>query len=101
MDVYLNDPSISAGILKSMLDECPLAAWHRSWLNPNRKPETSDAMSLGTVIHAALLENNFDVAEVVDPKDYPGVRGGIPRGWTTDLIKAKRDSIIAAGKIPL
>lgn len=101
MSEYLATPALSASVLKALLDECPLAAWYRSWLNPHRAPTTSDRMDLGTLVHSMLLEGNVGKAEVIDPAKYPGKQGGIPKGWTNDAIKAARDEARAAGRIPV
>lgn len=98
---YLAMPALSASVLKALLDECPRAAWHRSWLNPHRARDTNDAMDLGTLVHSMLLEGHIGHVEVIDPVNYKGKQGGIPKGWTNDAIKAARDAARAAGKIPV
>ena len=55
---------------------------------------------IGKASHSLLLEG-IDLAVKIDPVDFKGPKGGIPKGWTTDLIREARDEAIASGKIPL
>lgn len=99
---YLAIPALSAGIVRTLLDRCPRAAWHESWLNPQRARYDTAATDIGTVAHAVLLEGSDDCVEVIDPKDHPAEKtGAIPDGWTNKSIRAARDVARAAGKIPL
>ena len=34
MAEYLAAPAVSASIVKTIISECPRAAWFESWLNP-------------------------------------------------------------------
>jgi hypothetical protein len=103
MAEYLRIPAVSTGIVRTLLDRCPRAAWAESWLNPNPlPPDDSDASDAGTIGHAILLEGSEACCEVVDPKLYPAkTTGAIPDGWTNVSIRAKRDEIRAAGRIPI
>ena len=49
MAEYLAIPALSAGILRTLVDRCPRAAWYESWLNPERARTDSPATDLGTV----------------------------------------------------
>ncbi len=100
MEQYLAMPAVSASILKAMIDQCPKAAWHESWLNSEREREDSAEMDAGTIIHAILLEGNESGIEVIDPEHYPAEKtGAIPDGWTNKAIRQARDNARAAGKI--
>ena len=101
MAEYLAIPALSAGVIKTLVDECPAAARHDSYLNAGRKPDDTDATDVGSIAHAILLEGSRECLAIIDPADYPAKTGGIPKGWTNDAIRAARDAARAAGKIPL
>lgn len=103
MEEYLAMPAASASLMCTLLEQCPRAAWYDSWLNPRRPERTSTAaQSVGTLAHALLLEGSVSKLEVVDPRDYPAkTTGNIPDGWTNQAIRARRDAVIMAGKIPV
>jgi hypothetical protein len=102
MGEYLALPAVSASIIRAMVDRCPAAARHESWLNPGRERDTSDAMDAGSIAHEILLEGSDDCCAVIDPNDHPAkTTGAIPEGWTNASIRAARDSARAAGKIPV
>ena len=65
---YLAIPALSAGIVRTLLDRCPRAAWHESWLNPQRARYDTAATDIGTVAHAVLLEGSDDCVEVIERK---------------------------------
>lgn len=93
MAEYLAMPAVSASLLKAMIDECPRAAWWRSWMNPTPPAAGSDATvasDAGTVAHQILLEGSADCVAVVDAKD-----------WRTNAAKDAREAATAAGKIAL
>jgi hypothetical protein len=88
MAEYLAMPAVSASLLQTAIDECPRAAWHRSWMNPHARADASDeAQSAGTVAHGILLEGSTANVVVVDAKD-----------WRTNTAKEARDAAIAAKK---
>ncbi len=103
MAEYLSMPAVSASLLKVIVTQCPLAAWHESWLNP--KPPEDDSTSesdAGSIAHGILLEGSTAGVEVIDPRDHPAEKtGNIPDGWTNKSIKAARDAAREAGKIPV
>lgn len=106
MDVYLSDPvvapSLSSSIAITLLQKSPLHAWANHPRNPKRLPrDDSRVASIGTVAHALLLEKSEDNVVVLDPQDYIGKRGGVPKGYTNDAIREARDAAIADGKTPL
>lgn len=102
METYLKMPACSSGAIIDTLDRCPRAAWYDSWLNPHRPADSSTpAQSVGTLAHELFLEGTSNKLAIINPEDYPGPRGGIPKGWTTDAIKAARDEAVKAGKVPV
>lgn len=103
MAEYLALPAVSQGVLQTLLDKCPRAAWFDSYLNPNRpRGEDSDEMDAGTIAHAILLEGSTAGVAVIDPLDHPAEKGGgIPVGWTNKSIRAARDAARADGKVPV
>lgn len=102
MEKYLEMESVSASVLKSMIDECPAQAWFDSYLNPNRERTSSAAMNIGTIAHSILLEGSAGNVEVIDPEHYPADKtGNIPDGWTNKAIRTARDNAVLAGKIPM
>lgn len=100
---YLRAPAVSAGLLSTLLDRCPRAAWAESWLNPEPLPrDDNGASDAGTIAHAILLEGSEDCCEIIDPRDYPAQStGAIPEGWTNVAIRAARDRARALGKVPV
>lgn len=99
---YLALPALSAGVVRTMVDRCPLAAWHESPLNEARVIDTSPATDTGSIAHAILLEGSRECVAVIDPQDHPAEKtGAIPDGWTNKSIRAARDAARAAGKIPV
>lgn len=103
MQEYMQIKAVSAGVLRTLIDECPLAAWHCSAFNPQpTEPDDTDASDAGTIIHQILLEGSTDCCVVVDPAEHPNEKGGgFAAGWTNKSIKAARDGIRADGKIPI
>jgi len=102
MPEYLGIRALSAGVIKTMIQQCPKAAWERSWLNPNKEPDFHDAAEFGTVCHSLILEKDDSDIEEIDPADHPaGTTGNIPDGWTNKSIREARDTARAIGKIPL
>lgn len=101
MESYLTTPAVSAPCLKTLIEQCPRAAWHESWLNPDRPRDDSDAADLGTIAHSMILEGGPGKVLVIDPEDYPAKNGNIPKGWTNEAIRATRDAARASGLIPV
>lgn len=101
MSAYLQLPAASAGLLKTLVDKCPHAAWASSWLNPDREADHGDASDLGTIVHSLLLEGDDEGVEVIQPTDYPSKTGSIPKGWTNNDIRQARDIARGAGRIPV
>jgi PDDEXK-like domain of unknown function (DUF3799) len=102
MQDYLDMPAVSASLLCTTLDYCPAAAWHESWMNPDRERETSDELDVGTVAHSIFLEGSTAGVVVIDPNDHPAEKGGgIPKGWSNKSIRFARDAAREQGKIPV
>ena len=102
MEKYLALPAVSALLVKTIISECPRAAWWQSWLNPAQERKTSDEMDAGTIAHALILEGSTAGVAVIDPRDHPAEKtGAIPVGWTNKSIKAARDYAREQGKIPV
>jgi hypothetical protein len=105
MEQYLAMHAVNASLLHELDERCPAAALYASWLNPN--PDEADEedetvqQGVGTIAHSVLLEGSTACVAVIDPNDHAGPRGGIPKGWTNDSIKAARAEAIAAGKVPI
>jgi len=97
-------PAVNAGLLKTLLERCPKAAWFESWLNPGRPASTSDdAQRIGTVAHSIFLEGDASVMRVIDPKDHPNKTKpfAVPAGWTNTAMQEARAAAIADGKTPM
>lgn len=102
MQEYLAIKAVSAGVLKTLLDECPRKAWHVSPFNPNPPPpEDTDASDKGSIIHSLLLGSS-EAVQVFDPADFPNMKGGgVASGWSNKAIREARDAARLAGKIPI
>lgn len=91
MAEYLAMPAVSAGLLHTLDTECPRAAWHASWLNPQRdRGDSTKGQDAGSVAHAILLEGSEACVRSIDAPD-----------WRTKAAKEERDAAREAGKIPL
>lgn len=106
MGAYLADPcpvpSLNATTAITMIQESPLHGWTFHPRHPKPQPrEDSQEANIGTVAHAMLLERSEDCAVMLDPNDYIGKRGGVPKGYTNDAIREARDAVYAEGKTPL
>lgn len=102
METYLDIAALSAGVIKTLVDRCPAAAWYESWLNSARVKDDTTATDLGTIAHGILLEGSTDKVVVIDPRDHPAEKtGAIPNGWTNKSIRAARDEARASGCTPI
>jgi len=102
MSEYLAIPALSGGVLTTLVQDCPLAAWTDSYLNPNREQSHNMDADIGSVAHKLLLEKSAEGIEVIDPADHPNEKGGgYAQGWTNKSIKAAREQARLAGKIPM
>ena len=99
---YLAIKAVSAGVLRTLLDECPAAAFWISPWNPNRPPdEPTDGSDKGEIIHTLLLGSN-EAVQVFNPEEFPNAKGGgVATGWSNKAIREARDAARAAGKIPI
>lgn len=102
MAEYLALPAVGSGVIATMAERCPAAAWHESYLNPHRAPDPSRASDAGELAHAIVLEGSEERVCVIDPRDFPAKStGAIPDGWTNVAIRGARDAARADGKIPV
>ncbi len=103
MQEYLALKAVSAGVLRTLIEECPAAAWHYSAFNPEPAPaDDTDASDAGTIIHSIILEGGAGSIAVFDPAEYPNLKGGgTATGWTNKAIKEARDTARSIGKIPI
>ena len=94
--------AVSASIIKTIIDRCERAAWHESWLNPDRERDFTKATDTGTIAHGILLEGSTAGIVIIDPRDHPAEKtGNIPDGWTNKSIREARDAARRSGKIPV
>ena len=100
---YLALPAFSASVASDLVDFCPRAAFHSSYLNNSpRDADDTAASDAGSIAHGILLEGSTSNVEIIDPQDYPAKgTGSIPEGWTNKGIQDARDAARAAGKIPV
>jgi hypothetical protein len=99
---YLAIDALSSTPARTIIEECPRAAWWRSRLNPEREREESERMDIGTIAHSLLLEGDRSKIAVIDPADFPAkTTGAIPEGWTNASIRAARDNARASGLQPV
>lgn len=102
MPHYLRLRALSAGVLTTLIDRCPMAAWFESPWNPQFQPDDSKEADNGTVAHAILLEGAHAAVDVFNPADYPNAKGeGVATGWTNKAIREARDRCRLAGRIPV
>ena len=89
-DALVDQPSLSASIIKTMLAKSPLHAWaEHPRLNPNYKPDDDTKLDIGTAAHALLLQG-MDTMEVLDFPDF-----------RTKAAREARDDAREAGKTPI
>jgi hypothetical protein len=92
---YLSDPcpnpSLSRSTIKDLISKTPRHAfWNHPKLNPDFKPEESEAkFDIGTAAHSIFLEGD-NIAVKIDADD-----------WRTTKAKEARDTARADGKVPL
>lgn len=73
-EIYHSLPRLSASGIGNMLIGPP-TYWADSWMNPDKKERTSEALILGAAYHVARLEpHRFTDCYIreIDPEDYPG-----------------------------
>ena len=103
MSEYLQIKAVSAGVLRTLIDECPYAAWYSSPFNPTPPPaDDTDASDAGTICHSILLEGSTEKVKVFDPADYPNLKGsGTATRWSNKGIRTARDEARDEGLIPI
>lgn len=97
MPEYLQIKALSSGLIHTMLAQSPE---HAAYEQQQPDGEMSAIAEHGVAVHDALLEGVNRIA-VINPQDYAGPRGGVPKGWTNDAIKAARDVARSNGKLPM
>lgn len=94
MEEYLSDPcvepSLSSGIVKTLLTDCPAKAWFcHPRLNPDYQEECDGKFDIGTAAHSLLLEGD-DIADIIQSDSY-----------RTNAAKEARDNSRKANRVPL
>ncbi len=92
-DVCKGAVSVSSSFLRDLIRFSPAHAYHRSPFNPDR-PETdeTEAMALGSFIHAAITGKPFKDEFALCPPDY-NARTKIGQKWKADQIAAGKTII--------
>lgn len=89
-DDVADRPTLSASIAHLLTSQSPLHAWTaHPKLNPDFAADDDPKFSIGTVVHAMLLQGE-DVAVQIDADS-----------WRTNAAKEARDAAYAAGQTPL
>lgn len=84
-------PSLSCSIATLLCRASPAHARQaHPRLNPDAVETKDEAMDIGTIAHALLLEGTTDRVAVIDAKDF-----------RTNAAKDARDAAYAAGKLPI
>lgn len=95
------EPTLSHGVACELTRASPLHARHaHPRLNPHWRPKNHAIMDAGSVAHEILLGGESRIVPI-DPEQFVGKKGGVPKGWTNDAIRAARDTAWAEGKIPV
>lgn len=87
------EPSLSASICKTLIEECPAKAWWKHpRLNPEFEPTESDTFDIGKAAHLIFLEPDLfaDGVCIIKAEDY-----------RTNAAKEARDLARLDGKVPL
>lgn len=87
------EPSISSSGLRTIFDESPAHYYARSYLNPDREPETpSEALTLGRGAHHLLLgEEHFSERFAIRPEKLNGEKWNSNRTDCKAWLKHCRD----------
>lgn len=101
MAEYLKIPAVGAGVICTLLERCPAAAWYVSHLNPHRAPDPVEESDNGELAHALVLEGDDSRCCVIDPAEHTTEKGEPSKGWTSKAMKEARDRARTAGKIPV
>ena len=100
---YLQTDAVSAGLLQTLLTQCPKAAWYESWLNTLRVDGEATKRLTPARSATTSCSRAADIMQAIDPTLYPTKSSGnIPTGLKGNAqIKAAADAARAAGKIPI
>lgn len=106
MEQYLGDPcvvpALSSSVAHTLISKSPHHAWFdHPRLNPKHEQKERSDFDIGTCAHAVLLERSEEKLAIIDPNDYVGPKGGVPKGWTNNDIKRARDIARLEGKTPI
>jgi hypothetical protein len=94
-------PSLSNSIAQMLTVSPKKAMISHPRLNQNFVGLDDKKFDIGTAAHDAFLEGGTGRTVCVNPQDFPGAKGAIPKGWTTNEIKDERDRLRIHGLIPL
>ncbi len=101
---YLADPcpqpSLSSSALTTLLMQSPRHAWAAHPKLGGQRGDDSNRADLGTVAHDLLLGGEGKIC-VIDPEDYAGAKGAVPKGWTNAAIREARDQARENGLTPI
>lgn len=91
IDIYhgadlCDGPSISSSGLRTIFNDCPMAYWIESPLNPRRLiPDEKEAFILGRAAHHLVLgESDFGKFFTVEPATYPDSKTGEQKAWNNN-----------------
>lgn len=84
-------PSISSSGLRTVFNDCPMAYWVESPLNPARLiPEEKEAFIVGRGAHHVILgEADFAKHFTVEPATYPDSKTGEQKPWNNNATFCK------------
>ena len=92
--------ALSAGVVWTMSNDCPLKGWLESPWNPDREPVNANHFDIGTALHLAVLEpDDFEARTVAhEHEDYrkkeaQGVRDAAWEAGKTPLKPAELDIV--------
>ena len=89
MREYLSAPGLSAGVLTTLLDECPAAALF-AYESRGGNGDADDGSDAGSIGHSILLEQSEACVAVIEADD-----------WRTKAAKEAREIARASGKTPI
>lgn len=104
MAQYLADPcpvpSLSSSALTRLITRSPAHAHHEHPRLGKAQGDAANKADIGTVAHDILLGGEHTIC-VIDPEDYAGAKGAVPKGWTNNAIREARDTARANGLTPI
>ena len=93
-------PSLSQSVAHMLLPPtgCPLRAWQFHPRLGGLQREPTDALMLGTVMHALMLGEGNERLAVIDPSDYRTQKGEVARDFRSKEAKEAKEAALATGK---